>query len=135
MTPTFDTHDSDKTLYLEVYHVQTTHWVREVKRNMTLALRVHLWLAALMCISQAATTRRVCDVASSTCEEVEVDPDEQTLGQKLLAKQTEVYHLDSLSYSEDNAAQSIKIYNPNDQIYDYYWYDEHRSKGTSSLSL
>lgn len=66
-------------------------------------------------------------MSSDTCQEIEYD--EETLGQKLLLKQTEFYHLNSLSYSEDSAAQSIKIYNPNDITYDYYWFDPGRNKG------
>lgn len=80
-------------------------------------------------VVRSERTRRVCDLSTDTCHELEVDPKQQTLGQQLLWKQTEVYGLTQLSYSEDSAAQSIKIYNPNDAVYDYYWFDQQRQKG------
>ena len=63
------------------------------------------------------------------CTVEPIDPNVESLGQKLLRKQTEVYGLTKLSYSEESAAQSIKIYNPNDMVYDYYWFDHGRNKG------
>merc|ERR1712228_374276 len=65
-------------------------------------------------------------MGTETCTLRYVESDEPSLGQKLLTKQTELYHLNRLSYSEDSAAQSIKIYNPNNEIYDYYWFDSYR---------
>lgn len=70
-----------------------------------------------------------CDRDTETCTVREVEFDEPSLGQKLLTKQTELYHLNQLSYSDDSAAQSIKVYNPNNEVYDYYWYDPSRDKG------
>ena len=76
--------------------------------------------------------RNVCNVHEDTCTVEPIDPNDESLGQKLLRKQTEVYGLTKLSYSEESAAQSIKVYNPNDAIYDYYWYDPSRQKGICS---
>ena len=41
----------------------------------------------------------------------------------MLKKQSDFYHLHSLSYPDEIAAQSIKVYNPNDIIYDVDWFD------------
>eukprot|EP00485_Elphidium_margaritaceum_P016540 CAMPEP_0202728676 /NCGR_PEP_ID=MMETSP1385-20130828/185748_1 /ASSEMBLY_ACC=CAM_ASM_000861 /TAXON_ID=933848 /ORGANISM="Elphidium margaritaceum" /LENGTH=443 /DNA_ID=CAMNT_0049394927 /DNA_START=21 /DNA_END=1352 /DNA_ORIENTATION=+ len=88
------------------------------------------WLLLVNFLTANTATRRVCNIDEDVCEEVKVDPNAPpTLGQKLLQKQTEFYHLNKPSYSEESAAQSIKIYNPNDVAYDYYWFDSHQKKG------
>eukprot|EP01084_Bolivina_argentea_P288796 495738_1 len=69
-----------------------------------------------------------CDSDTGTCA-ANANDNTLTLGQKLLRKQTELYHLNQLSYPEETAAQSIKIYNPNPETYDYYWFDTYRNKG------
>ena len=83
---------------------------------------------ALIFIAETAIQRQ-CDPESGVCSEIDIETNGLSLGQKLLEKQTEFYHLNKLSYSEDSAAQSIKIYNPNDATYDYYWFDTYRNKG------
>jgi len=86
-----------------------------------------LLLSSLLIIITQSVTKRICDVETDTC--LETESDEETLGQKLLEKQSKFYGLNHLSYSEDSAAQSIKVYNPNDITYDYYWFDTYRNKG------
>ena len=92
---------------------------------------VWFFIVWLLFVYSHAAVERICDPDNEdgVCEEIVIHSDEETLGQKLLQKQSEFYHLNKLSYSDDNAAQSIKIHNPNHETYDYYWFDPNRNKG------
>ena len=67
--------------------------------------------------------------STTTCNDDVCEVSEETIGQKLLRKQTEFYHLTKPTYSEDSGAIGIKFHNPNDEVYDMYWYDPGRRKG------
>ena len=67
--------------------------------------------------------------ATETCNEEVCEVSTETLGQKLLRKQTEFYHLTTPVYASGSSAIGIKFHNPNNEVYDMYWFDPRRSKG------